>query len=314
MSRKLVGSQSCFSSPLPCLHCAPENLAGQRDIVLQATRGKSKSESTCLNHIVCLSSSWRHPAEPFCFPLFSLTLWIKPQVSLFPLCLVHILLNENIPLYCSSGNINVLHPVSNEFIPLWGCSFRYSSILPRFSSFFKNQKATRSECLRSSFPWHQERCAWVCLSGTHFWTWATVVQLQVVDAVAVTSASGLGGWGQRSREGGAMLSHYLHLMPTLKSQAWGFWGPWVHSQDHTNLLEQELCRVLGDSLRDKSRHCREGREENIGWLTGTQKLCCWPRNVIIDMLATGEPTTWIPNNYFPQLLDFQMWSMEWCWQ
>lgn len=56
------------------LHCAPENLTGQRDIMLHATREKSKSESTCLNHIVCLSSSWRHPAEPFCFPLFSLTL------------------------------------------------------------------------------------------------------------------------------------------------------------------------------------------------------------------------------------------------
>lgn len=57
---------------------------------------------------------------------------------------------------------------------------------------------------------------------------------------------------------------------------------------------------------------REGWEENrpVDWHPETL-LSTW--NLIADMLATGVPTAWIPNNYFPQLLDFQTWSIEWCW-
>lgn len=110
----------------------------------------SKSESTCLSHTRCLSYTWRHPAEPFCFPLLLLTLWIKTHTSLalstLPDTSSYKWKHSFTPfLWRLEYALWVLPPpYSNDCIPFWSCWFSFYSILPPFPPFSKDRRASNS--------------------------------------------------------------------------------------------------------------------------------------------------------------------------
>lgn len=177
------------------------------------------------------------------------------------------------------------HPINNEFIPFQSCWYSLSSTRPQFPPIF--QKTKSHEKLTCSFVLSTTSgrdMQWACL-GLTSGPGRRRIQLERVEGDGVCVLVGRCGWGRGSRGGGT--ATMIHI--------WGqFWrvesgvppkplGTCILTLPHP--LELEPCPVRRDPPRTRIQAL-----QRVGsWLIGTQKLCCLPSNVIIDVLATGVP-------------------------